>query len=142
MTGFTWPARVYWEDTDGGGVVYYANYLRFLERARTEWLRSRGFLQTQLVKDPGIIFVVTSLSIDYKRPARLDDALDITCNVELDGSVCMRFAQQIRRADEVLVEASVRVACLDARSFRPTRLPGAIAGLIREQFPREGASPT
>jgi acyl-CoA thioester hydrolase len=138
---FSWPARVYWEDTDGGGVVYYANYLRFLERARTEWLRSRGFSQTALVKDPGVIFVVANLSIDYRRPARLDDELDITCNVELEGNVCMLFGQHIRRGEEVLVEASVRVACLDAQSFRPKRIPAGIAGALRDPSSHEGAPP-
>jgi acyl-CoA thioester hydrolase len=139
---FSWPARVYWEDTDGGGVVYYANYLKFLERARTEWLRARGFSQTALVKEPGVIFVVTSLAIDYRRPARLDDALDITCNAALDGRTCMQFAQKIQRDVEVLVEASVRVACLDAESFRPKRIPAGIADALREQTSVEGASPT
>src|SRR4030095_12097837 len=91
VTGFSWPARVYWGDTDGGGVVYYANYLKYLERARTEWLRARGFSQTELVKDPGVIFVVSTLAVDYKSPARLDDSLDITCDVALDGKVCMQF---------------------------------------------------
>ena len=138
MTGFTWPARVYWEDTDGGGVVYYANYLRFLERARTEWLRARGFSQTELLKSTGVMFVVANLSIDYKRPARLDDTLDISCDVQMEGNVCMEFAQRIRRAEEVLVEASVRVACLDAQSFRPKRIPAGIAAAIRD----EGVSPT
>jgi acyl-CoA thioester hydrolase len=136
--GFSWPARVYWEDTDGGGVVYYANYLKFLERARTEWLRARGFAQTELVKDPGVLFVVANLSIDYRRPARLDDVLDITCDAEMDGNVCMRFAQAIKRADEVLVAASVRVACLDAQSFKPKRIP---AGIVAS-FSREGVTPT
>ena len=134
--GFSWPARVYWEDTDGGGVVYYANYLKYLERARTEWLRARGFAQTDLVKDPGIIFVVANLSIDYRRPARLDDELDITCDVERDGNVCMQFAQAIKRGDEVLVEASVRVACLDAQSFKPKRIP---AGIV-DSISREGVA--
>ncbi len=128
--GFSWPARVYWEDTDGGGVVYYANYLKFLERARTEWLRSLGFVQTQLAQDPGIVFVVASLTIDYRRPARLDDALVVTCNYEPDGAACIRFAQRILRNDEVLVEASVRVACLDAASFRPKRLPAALVSAL------------
>ena len=123
---FSWPVRVYWEDTDGGGVVYYANYLKFLERARTEWLRSLGFVQTELAKNPGIIFVVASLTIDYRRPARLDDALVVVCDYEPDGAVCMRFNQRILRNDDVLIEASVRVACLDAASFRPKRLPAAI----------------
>ena len=127
---FAWPARVYWEDTDGGGVVYYANYLKFLERARTEWLRSLGFVQTELSKDPGILFVVASLNINYRRPARLDDALTVTCDYEPDGAACIRFAQRIQRNDEVLVEASVRVACLDAATFRPTRLPAAIVSAL------------
>ena len=125
-SGFSWPTRVYWEDTDGGGVVYYANYLKFLERARTEWLRSLGFVQTELAKDPGIIFVVASLTIDYRRPARLDDALVIASTCAQDGAACLRFEQRILRNDELLVEASVRVACLDAASFRPTRLPATI----------------
>jgi len=76
---FSWPARVYWEDTDGGGIVYYANYLRYLERARTEWLRSLGFSQQQLARDPGIVFAVVSLNIEYRRPAKLDDELLVTC---------------------------------------------------------------
>lgn len=127
---FCWPARVYWEDTDGGGVVYYANYLKFLERARTEWLRSLGFIQTELAKDPGILFVVASVHIDYRRPARLDDALIITCNYAPDGAACMRFDQRVLRNDEVLVEASVRVACLDAANFRPKRIPAAIVSAM------------
>ena len=133
--GFSWPARVYWEDTDGGGVVYYANYLKFLERARTEWLRSLGIVQTELVKDPGIIFVVASLNIDYRRPARLDDALVITSSCMQDGAACLRFDQRILRNDELLVEASVRVACLDAASFRPKRLPNTIASRISSALP-------
>jgi acyl-CoA thioester hydrolase len=141
VIGFTWPARVYWEDTDGGGVVYYANYLKFMERARTEWLRAVGFTQTDLIKDPGVMFVVANLSIDYKRPARLDDSLDISCQVEMEGTVCMQFAQHVRRGDEVLVEASVRVACLDAQSFRPKRVPPAIAAAIRDEGPSSMKEP-
>lgn len=132
---FSWPVRIYWEDTDGGGVVYYANYLRFLERARTEWLRARGFMQTELAKDPGIVFVVANLSIEYKRPARLDDALIVTCDVAPEGAVCIQFAQRILRGTEVLVEASVRVACLDAASFRPKRLPRELAAAIAGTAP-------
>ncbi|MBX5459755.1 MAG: tol-pal system-associated acyl-CoA thioesterase [Steroidobacteraceae bacterium] len=139
MSRFSWPARVYWEDTDGGGVVYYANYLRFLERARTEWLRALGFSQTELAKEPGILFVVASLSIDYRRPARLDDALIITCDAEQEGAASIRFTQTIRRGDDVLVEANVLVACLDARTFRPTRLPRAIVEALRDSTAREGA---
>ena len=126
MSLFAWPARVYWEDTDGGGIVYYANYLRFLERARTEWLRSLGFSQQALARDPGIVFAVVSLNIDYRRPARLDDELIITCEPNLEGAVTIRFAQTIYRKESpesLLVEAGVRVACVDANTLRPKRLP-------------------
>ena len=138
MTGFSWPTRVYWEDTDGGGVVYYANYLKFLERARTEWLLSLGFTQSELVKDPGIVFVVVHINLDYPRPARLDDSLLITCDCIPEGAASMSFAQRILRGEEVLIEGTVRVACLDAQSFRPKRIPEPIASAIRD----EGVSPT
>lgn len=126
---FTWPARVYWEDTDGGAIVYYANYLRFLERARTEWLRSHGHSQLALAQDPGILFTVVSIQVDYRAPARLDDELAISCRPQPEGPASLRFLQDIRRASreglpaQLLVEASVRVACVDARSMRPKRLP-------------------
>jgi acyl-CoA thioester hydrolase len=127
---FAWPARVYWEDTDGGGIVYYANYLRFLERARTEWLRSLGHSQRALAQQPGIVFAVVSLQVDYRRPARLDDELAITCEPRLEGAVTLRIVQRIYLGSEaqgaperLLVEASVRVACVDARTLRPRRLP-------------------
>lgn len=124
MSPFRWASRVYWEDTDGGGIVYYGNYLRFLERARTEWLRSLGFSQLKLAEEPGVLFAVVSLNIEYRRPAKLDDELIITCEPAIDGSASVRFAQRIYRgADELLVEASVRVACIDARTLRPKRLP-------------------
>jgi acyl-CoA thioester hydrolase len=121
---FSWAARVYWEDTDGGGIVYYANYLRFLERARTEWLRSLGHSQQQLAQTPGILFAVTELSVEYRRPARLDDELTITCEPRGERAA-MRFLQRIHRAPEgdLLVEAEVRVVCVDARTLRPKRLP-------------------
>lgn len=125
MSEFAWPARVYWEDTDGGGVVYYANYLRFLERSRTEWLRSLGYSQHSLAREPGVLFVVVSITVDYLRPARLDDELIITCVPRADGRVAMHFAQRILRAadNEPLAAARVRVACVDAQSMRPRKLP-------------------
>ncbi|MGH8133480.1 MAG: tol-pal system-associated acyl-CoA thioesterase [Steroidobacteraceae bacterium] len=141
MSGFSWPARVYWEDTDGGGIVYYANYLRFLERSRTEWLRQLGHSQQQLAREHGIVFTVVSLGIEYRAPARLDDELRITCEPRPQGSASLRFAQRIYRVapagdasgpafagrdepgQQLLVEASVRVACADARTLRPKRLP-------------------
>jgi acyl-CoA thioester hydrolase len=126
---FTWPARVYWEDTDGGAIVYYANYLRFLERARTEWLRARGYSQQVLARDPGILFTVVSLQVDYRAPARLDDLLQITCEPRAEGMASLRFLQRIYRSGDdaalgqLLVEANVRVACVDARTLRPRRPP-------------------
>lgn len=125
---FSWPARVYWEDTDGGGIVYYANYLRFLERARTEWLRRLGFSQQRLVSEQSLLFTVVSLEIEYRASARLDDELEVTCEPQPQGPASLRFAQSIYRRvpeapRELLVEASVRVACLDTRSMRPRRLP-------------------
>ncbi len=144
MSGFSWPARVYWEDTDGGGIVYYANYLRFLERARTEWLRSLGHSQRALARDPGIVFAVVSLNVEYRKPARLDDELVITCEPSPEGAVTLRFSQRIYRAEPdragasrgageagrpaLLVEADVRVACLDAATLRPKRLPEFLVG--------------
>jgi acyl-CoA thioester hydrolase len=128
VSEFSWPARVYWEDTDGGAIVYYANYLRFLERARTEWLRAQGHSQLALAREPGILFTVVSVQVDYRAPARLDDELEITCEPHAEGAATLRFAQRIyrtaaaRRA-ELLVEAQVRVACVDAATLRPRRLP-------------------
>lgn len=138
MSPFRWESRVYWEDTDGGGIVYYANYLRFLERARTEWLRSLGYSQRTLAEEPGIMFAVVSLNIEYRQPARLDDQLLITCEPKVEGAATIVFAQQIyrsgggpqaadHRAASLLVQASARVACLDAHTLRPKRLPAFLA---------------
>jgi acyl-CoA thioester hydrolase len=136
---FTWPARVYWEDTDGGAIVYYANYLRFLERARTEWLRALGHSQQQLAREPGILFTVVSLEVEYRAPARLDDELEISCQPAAEGPASLRFRQQIHRLDaargapQLLVEASVRVACVDAARMRPRRLPEFIINAMRAE---------
>lgn len=134
MSAFTWPARVYWEDTDGGAIVYYANYLKYLERARTEWLRARGYSQQALAQDPGILFTVVSVQVDFRAPARLDDTLEISCEPQPEGMASMRFLQRIHRtgasARQLLVEASVRVACLDARTLRPKRLPGFLIDAV------------
>jgi len=128
VSEFSWPARVYWEDTDGGAIVYYANYLRFLERARTEWLRAQGHSQLALAREPGILFTVVSVHVDYRAPARLDDELEITCAPRPEGAATLRFVQRIYRTGaarraELLVEAQVRVACVDAATLRPRRLP-------------------
>jgi tol-pal system-associated acyl-CoA thioesterase len=120
---FTWRARVYWEDTDGGGVVFYANYLKYMERARTEWLRSLGHAQSELAEKFGFVFAVAEVKLNYRRPARLDDELEISCVPVPEGRASIRFQQVIRRGDDVLVEGEVRVACVDAKTFRPRRLP-------------------
>jgi acyl-CoA thioester hydrolase len=123
---FSHAMRVYWEDTDGGGIVYYANYLRFLERARTEWLRGLGWSQQALATDPGILFAVVHVDIRYRESARLDDLLVVTCAPRLESRVVARFEQHVHRdslGGPLLAEASVEVACIDARNHRPKRLP-------------------
>lgn len=135
---FCWAARVYWEDTDGGGVVYYANYLKFLERARTEWLRAQGVSQLALAEERGIVFTVTNVEIRYRRPARLDDELVVTCEPVRMGGASLSFAQQIYRraaagpaeSGELLAEAKVGVACVDARTMRPQRLPDFVVDVL------------
>ena len=122
---FSWPVRVYWEDTDAGGVVYHARYLHFLERARTEWLRNRGVDQVKLRDTHGIVFVVSEMEIDFRSPARLDDELVATIDSFTRRSASMRFSQCILRpADGVrLVQARVRAACIDGATFKPARIP-------------------
>jgi acyl-CoA thioester hydrolase len=128
---FLWPLRVYWEDTDAGGIAYYANYLRFLERARSEWLRERGVSQRTLAVDPGIVFSVVGLELQYLRPARLDDLLAVSCEPGAAAGARVEFRQRVWRdgaEGELLLEASVHIACLDAGSLKPRRLPSVIVG--------------
>jgi acyl-CoA thioester hydrolase len=128
---FSWPVRIYWEDTDAGGVVYYANYLRFLERARTEWLRSLGIDQSRVREELGVVFVVRDVAIQYQAPARLDDELESTIDTVERRSASMTFVQRIlRRSDgAVLVAARVRVACVAAADFKPQRIPESLFSL-------------
>ena len=129
---FSWRTRVYWEDTDAGGVVYHAGYLRFLERARTEWMRAAVAGQDALRQSHGIVFVVRELDIAYDKPARLDDELDSTVRVERLRSASLDIAQTVLRAADgvTLARARVRVACVDAGTFTPCRIPHEIAALI------------
>jgi tol-pal system-associated acyl-CoA thioesterase len=131
LTEFSWRSRVYWEDTDGGGVVYYANYLKFMERARTEWLRALGHSQQELAGQFGYVFAVVEVQVNYRRPARLDDEIVISVVPVPEGRASIRFRQVITRADGMggdttLADGEVRVACVDAKSFRPRPLPDFI----------------
>ena len=124
MKEFSWRTRVYWEDTDGGGVVYYANYLKFMERARTEWLRTLGHSQMELAETHGFVFAVVEVKVNYRLPARLDDELLVSCVPVPEGRASLRFKQTVTRADATLLaDGEVRVACVDAKTFRPRPLP-------------------
>jgi acyl-CoA thioester hydrolase len=122
----THELRIYWEDTDAGGVVFYANYLKFFERARTEWLRACGFEQEKLRASEGVIFVVVDTQVRYLRPARLDDLLRITVAVRHAGAASMRLTQTAWRGAEALCMGDIRIACVDAASFQPCAIPVAL----------------
>ena len=122
-----WRVRVYYEDTDSSGVVYYANYLRFLERARTEWLRAAGFEQTGLAQVHGVVFVVTALTIEYRQPARFDDLLAVSVEPAELGASRIVLLQRVLRDGIEIVVASVRLACVNTATFKPARIPGPVA---------------
>ena len=124
---FTWSIRVYYEDTDAGGIVFYANYLKFFERARTEWLRAIGVGQEQLKQEENALFVVTSTHVDYHAPARLDDELKLTLDVEKIGRASVLFTQKAWRGEQLLTSATVRVGCVDGTALRPRSLPASVA---------------
>ena len=128
---FTWSVRVYYEDTDAGGIVYYANYLKFFERARTEWLRSLGIHQQDLLGTEGVAFVVRSASVEYLGAARLDDQLNLRLSIEKLGRASVQFAQQAWRGDILLASASVKVGCVDAATLRPRSIPDIAADKMR-----------
>lgn len=130
LSTFVWPVRVYYEDTDTGGVVYYANYLKFLERARTEWLRALGFELTGLARDHGAMFIVRSLAIDYLRPAAFNDEIAVSVELEELGGGQIMLKQRIIRGTEELATARVRLACVNTATFRPVRIPGPVAARI------------
>ena len=128
---FTWQVRVYYEDTDAGGIVFYANYLKFFERARTEWLRATGVNQQALATDEGAIFVVKRAAIDYQAPAKLDDVLDLTLVIERLGPASVLFSQQALCKGALLASAQVKVGCVDADTLRPRSLPADTAAKMR-----------
>jgi acyl-CoA thioester hydrolase len=122
---FRLSMRIYWEDTDAAGIVFYANYLKFFERARTEWLRDLGVGQEALRRD-GIAFVVSETSVRYRRPARLDDVIEVSVEVVHLGQASFEIAQQARRADELLADGAIRIGCVELGTFRPCRIPNDI----------------
>ena len=130
---FSWPVHVYWEDTDAGGIVFYANYLKFFERARTEWLRSLGVAQSELKASAGGMFVVGETSVRYVAPARLDDELLVTADVEAAGRASLIIAQQAWRGDTLLAEGTIRIGWVDDKTLRPGRIPAAILQALNQQ---------
>jgi len=129
---FIWPIRVYWEDTDAGGVVYHASYLRFLERARSEWLRALGYAQDALRYREGVVFVVRAMRLDFLRPARLDDELAVGVALVERRRASLLMRQSIHRGHTSLVDAEVKVACVAATDFRPRAVPGALVAAMTE----------
>lgn len=127
---FSWTVRVYYEDTDAGGIVYYANYLKFFERCRTEWLRAAGGEQGALLAAASVQFVVVRATIDYHRPARLDDLLRVDLEPVRIGRASFDFRQAAYRGDELLAGLAIRVACVDARSLSPRALPEALISAL------------
>lgn len=134
---FAIPVRVYYEDTDAGGVVYYANYLRFLERARTEWLRQAGFEQQRIIEEQHQVFVVKRIEADYHSPGRLDDQLRVEVAVDRLGNASLVFAQRVLREARVLLDARVTVVCVDIRRMKPAPIPPP----MREKFEQAMKAP-
>lgn len=132
-SAFQWPVRVYWEDTDAGGIVFYANYLKFFERARTEWLRSLGVAQSTLKEDAGGMFVVSETTVRYLAPARLDDELLVTAQLQDSGRASLIIAQQVRRDGTLLALGTIRIGWVDAATLRPGRIPDAILAVLQQK---------
>ena len=136
---FIWPVRVYYEDTDSGGVVYYANYLKFMERARTEWLRSLGLEQDQLLEQFGVLFAVSTVALDYRAPAHFNDALQVSVTPQKIGRASLVFSQQVMRDGvdpaqrQLLCEGEIKIACLDARTLRPRPIPKSVYAEITSE---------
>ena len=130
---FTLPIRVYYEDTDAGGVVYYANYLKFCERARTEWLRTLGVSQQALIDEQGLAFVVRSVQADYLASARLDDALEVVTRVAMLRRASILFEQQVMRGQELLFTTRVLLASIDLHRQKPVAIPASLHALLESK---------
>jgi len=136
--GFSWPIRVYYEDTDAGGIVFYANYLKFFERARTEWLRACGVDQARLADETGAIFIVRSTALDYRSPARLDDIVTVVSRVERLGRASVDFVQEAWREGTLLATGTIRVGCVDRVAMKPIAIPPAVLAALRKGPARSG----
>jgi acyl-CoA thioester hydrolase len=123
---FLWPVRVYFQDTDAGGVVYHASYVNFMERSRTEWLRTFGYSNAGLMKELGVVFVVRSLTLEYLKPALLDDLLTVTSRIKEIGRSRVSVYQTVLRGEEVLVEGEVHLVCVDVKTFKPVSVPDVL----------------
>jgi len=123
---FNWPVRVYFQDTDAGGVVYHASYVNFMERARTEWLRTHGYNNAGLMNEFGVLFVVRSIKLDYLRPALLDDMLNVTAKVHELGRSRLNMLQSVQRGEELLTTAEVNLVCVSRETFKPVSVPEAL----------------
>ena len=134
---FTWALRVYYEDTDAGGVVFYANYLKFFERARTEWLRACGADQSALASASGLIFIVRSTAVDYRSPARLDDTVCVLSRIERMGRASVDFVQSAHRGDTLLATGSIRVGCVARDTFKPSAIPEHMRHALSHWNPAE-----
>jgi acyl-CoA thioester hydrolase len=128
---FDWPIRVYYEDTDAGGIVFFANYLKFFERARTEWLRACGIDQRRLAEEHGIVFIVSQTAVQYRAPARLDDVLTIANRIERLGKASVEFVQEARRDGATLAVGTIRVGCVELATLKPVALPVSVSDALR-----------
>lgn len=135
---FSLPVRVYYEDTDSGGVVYHSNYLNFMERARTEWLRSLGFEQDELLRSEGVLFAVSAVAIRFQQPARFNELLDVTVALDRQGGASLTLEQEARRGTDVLASAEVRIACIDKQRFVPVAIPERVVSKLESMY---GAPP-
>ena len=129
---FAWPLRVYYEDTDVGGVVYYANYLRFLERARTEWLRSKGFDMSVVAAEHAVHFVVQRAEIDFVMPARLDDALTVTVALVRAGNARLVLEQVVQKGEQVLARGKITLACITTDTWKPAPMPQILKDAVEK----------
>jgi acyl-CoA thioester hydrolase len=131
---FSWAVRVYYEDTDAGGVVFYANYLKYFERARTELLRAMGYEQDALMVNEGIVFAVRSLAVEYLKPARFNQLLQVSADIKIIKKASLEFVQQITRDNDILVTGEVRIACLDVNTLKPKAIPENLLEQLKHEY--------